>query len=558
MITILNPALQPLAVIERYDNDSISEKINGEYTFTFSTLIDEDGKSEYLVDGNLVEVEDQLFNIAHHRRTRGTNGATLVGVDCEQVSYDLLLTDWADGFVHAGTPQQLLEMVLVGTGFTIGTVELAEYISVDLAEENISARAILMEIAAQSGGEFLFDRYTISLLARRGQPRGVRFSLGKNLRGIIKDVDTRSGERITGYEIDVLELNSLPEFQGLEGFELGDTVGIEDSELGIDEQQRIIGYTYSPRRRINSKVVISNQLPGITDAVVSLRKTTVVKDKIYNGTRIGPEVGFEAVRSDKMARAVMNATEGIKLQKGNGSGSAWTDVMYLDTDGNAWISGRVVSSSFEGGNIMIGSGDNAFRASDWGIWLGDEAFADAPFSVNVAGKMKAVDGEFQGKITSSEINGGVITGALIRTNIFGVFPRAEMSDSDNTFMVAASATNRVEMTSTGYPVAGVGFSFTNGSLVSRITGNNGLYFYGDPSITLEAMNLYLRGYNGAYVSRWSDFRNEETGVSLQTELNSLVSLIMAAAINMSFDPGTRNLKLFNMSGAQIAIVNIPE
>jgi hypothetical protein len=283
-----------------------------------------------------------------------------------------------------------------------------------------------------------------------------------------------------------------------------------------------------------------------------------VKDKVYNGTRIGPEVGFEAVRSDNLARAVMNATEGIKLQKGNGSGSSWTDVIYLDTEGNGIFSGRVIASSFEGGTIMIGSGDNAFRASDWGIWLGDEAFADAPFSVNVAGKMKAVDGEFQGKITASDIDGGVITGALIRTAIFGVFPRAEMSDSNNTFTVAASATNRVEMTSTGYPVAGVGFAFTNGSQVSRIAGNNGLYFYGDPSITMEAMNIYLRGYNGAYVSRWSDFRSEETGVSMQSELDSLVSLITSAAINMTFDSTTRNLKLWSMSGSLLAQVNIPK
>lgn len=531
MITIRNPSLQPLAVIERYDNDSIQEKINAEYTFTFSTLIDEDGKSEYLVDGNLVEVEDQLFNIAHHRRTRGTNGTTLVGVDCEQVSYNLLLTEWADGFVHAGTPQQLLEMVLSGTGFTLGTVELSEYISVDLAEENISARAILMEIAAQSGGEFLFNRYTISLLARRGQPRGVRFSLGKNLRGIIKDVDTRSGERITGYEIDVLELNSLPMFQGLEYFELGDTVGIDDAELGIDEQQRIIGYTYSPRRRINSKIVISNQLPGITDAVVRLRKTTVVKDKVYNGTRIGPEIGFEAVRSDNLARMVANATEGVKLQKGDGSGSGWTDVIYLDTEGNGIFSGRVLASSFEGGTIMIGSGDNAFRASDWGIWLGDESFADAPFSVDVAGKMKAVDGEFQGEITSSEINGGVITGALIRTNIFGVFPRAEMSDSDKTFAVWAEVDRGIEIRSYGSGSTSE-IRYRNGSNYAfmSLPGSDGLYMNGNNGLIMEFIgDIRLRGYNSTSVLSWANFVSESTGSSLQAELNSIWAAIGSKA-----------------------------
>lgn len=564
MITIRNPSLQPLAIIELYNNDTIQERINGEYTFSFTAVIDEDGKSEYLTDGNIAEVEGQLFNIAHHRRTRGNDGATLVAVDCEQVSYNLLLTEWADGFVHAGTPQQLLEMVLAGTGFSIGSVQLGGFISVDLAEENVSARAILMEIAAQSGGELLFDRYTISLLARRGQPRGVRFALGKNLRGIIKDVDTRSGERITAYEIDVLELNSLPEFMGLEYFELGDTVGIYDPELGIDEQQRIVGYTYSPRRRINSKVVISNKLPGITDAVVGLRKTTVVKDKVYNGTRIGPEVGFEAIRSDKMARTVMNATEGIKIQKGNGSGS-WTNVIYMDTEGNAVFSGKITASVIQGseilgGTITIGSGDNAFRASNWGIWLGDEAFADAPFSVTPAGQMKSVGGEFSGKITASEIVGGVITGASIRTGPPGAYPYAEMSNTDQMFSVRSSSSMGIDMKSVG--TNGLSeMRFVNGGRYVSLgfpSATTGLYLSGaDSNFTAEFVNIYLRGYGGTYVPRWSELRNEETGSSIQSELSALDSSMDSLAINMTFDETTRNLKLWSRGGYLLAQVNIP-
>ncbi|WP_312151047.1 hypothetical protein, partial [Paenibacillus odorifer] len=141
MITIRNPSLQPLAIIERYNNDSVDETINGEYKLSFTTLIDPDGKSEYLRDGNLAEVENQLFNIVHHRRTRAEDGSTMVSVECEQVSYDLLNFEWEAGFVHAGNSFDLIAMVLAGTGFTIGTLEVSGIISVDLAEENISSRA---------------------------------------------------------------------------------------------------------------------------------------------------------------------------------------------------------------------------------------------------------------------------------------------------------------------------------------------------------------------------------------------------------------------------------
>ncbi|WP_375104654.1 phage tail protein [Paenibacillus sp. RS8] len=529
MITVLGPDHEALAIIDRYTNDTIQETINGEYKLAFTALIEDDGKSEYLVEDNLIEVEDQLFNIVHHRRTRANDGSLIVAVDGEQVAYDLLRFEWEDGFVHAGTPADLLAMILEGTGFSIGSVEVSEYISVDLAEENVNARTIMMEIAALSGGELFFDRYTISLLAPRGQLRGVQFLLGKNLKGIIKDVDTRSGEIITAYEVDVQELRELPEFAGWEEFDLGDSVFIVDPELGIDEEQRIISYTYSPRRRINSKVVISNAITGITDAVVSLKKTTIVKDKVYNGTRIGPEVGFEAIRSDKMARAVMNATEGIKLQKGNGSGSSWTDVIYLDTEGNGIFSGRVIAASFEGGTIMIGSGNNAFRASDWGIWLGNAAFADAPFSVNPAGHMKAVDAEFSGKITASDIDGGVITGALIRTGLFGVYPRAEMSDSDKTFSVWASVTNGIQMQSSGYPNSIATLRFTNDNEYANASlpgGEAGFYLHGSGNLTMEFLgDIKLRGYNSTSVLSWANLRSELDGRSLQAELDEIRSAI---------------------------------
>ncbi|WP_433921551.1 hypothetical protein [Paenibacillus taichungensis] len=47
----------------------------------------------------------------------------------------------------------------------------------------------------------------------------------------------------------------------------------------------------------------------------------------------------------------MNATEGIKIQKGDGTGSGWVDVVFLDTEGNAIFSGKIEASSFYGGNI---------------------------------------------------------------------------------------------------------------------------------------------------------------------------------------------------------------
>ncbi|MEK5278645.1 prophage endopeptidase tail family protein [Paenibacillus sp. FSL H7-0735] len=512
MITIRNPSNQPLAVVERYHNDIIDETINGEYKFSFSTLIDEDGKSDYLIDGNLVEVDDQLFNIVHHRRTRAGDGSTLVAIECEQVSYDLLTYEWADGFVHAGTPEQLLNMALAGTGFTIGVVELSGIISVDLAEENISTRAILLEIAAQSGGELRFDRYSISLLQQRGTLRGVWFQLGKNLKGIVKDIDTRSGERVTAYEVDVLELNSLPEFRGMEYFELGDTVGIVDPELSINEQQRIVRYSYSPRRRINSKVTISNAITGIKDAVVGLRKTTIVKDKIYNGTRIGPEVGFESIRSDKMARTVMNATEGIKIQKGNGTGSSWIDVIFLDTDGNALFTGKIEASSFVGGNIYGSNIVGGSIKSDTDIDITRDARIGANLYMGIVGALGDRKIEF------------------VDSDIYSAF--ISFTETSKEMMLRGSNDVRIS--------AGESLFFTGGNIMFMPAGG--------------------QAYVGADISSGNRIVTESDLEPVYTELDNVNSLASDAryssGVNLSYDPVTKNLKMYNAFGTQIAMVNL--
>jgi len=338
-IEILNPSGKRLAIIDNYFSPKIRERINGEYTFRFTAILDGD-KSEYITFGNLILIGNQLFNIVHHARTRGSDGSLTVLVDCEQVAYDLLEAKWDDGFVHAGTPADLLSLVLSGTEFTVGTVEPTDAISVDIAEAT-NGRALLLEIARLAGGELRFDKYEVSLLRRRGQMRGVQFRVGKNLKGITKDVDRRSGSVQTAYDIDVLELDQLPEFEGLEYFELGDTVRIVDPELGVDEEQRIVEYEYDPKQRLNSRVTIANFIESLPDMFTSIRKTTVVKDQFYNGTRIGPEIGFEAIRSDKKVRSILNATEGIRIQRGNGSGGAWSDLLYADTQGNLFLDGYI-------------------------------------------------------------------------------------------------------------------------------------------------------------------------------------------------------------------------
>lgn len=476
MITILNQSHHPLAILEDYLDDEISEQVNGSYTLKFTVVLEEE-KSQYIQVGNIAEVEGQYFNIVKHRRTRSENNNVAIAVECEQVSYDLLFHLFEGGFIHSGTPQQLLTLALDGTRFAVGSVQPTGYISLEL-KEGVNARGVLMEIAAQSGCELFFDQYVVSLLNKRGQDRGVQFRLGKNLRGIIKDVNGQSGEIQTAYEIDVVELNTLPEFEGLEYFELGDSVQIIDEELGINEQQRIIEYSYSPKRRINSKVKIANYIEGIQDTIYRIQTTTVGKDKWMYGVKIGPDEGIVIERYDKMARSIWNADE-FRMQKGNGNGS-YTDSLYFDPINQEYeFTGVVRAGQFIGGSIKIGN----------------------DFSVDETGHMKAVGAEFSGDISASTINGGDIYGSFIQgADILGSTIRTAASGErivlDPYGFEFFDSFNSLRVTLGTNPQANIsGHTYYNSSSQSEGL----IYATGNQLHVIGVNDLFMRALNGSTI-----------------------------------------------------------
>jgi hypothetical protein len=392
---ILNSALELQAYIKPI-NASIQEEINRAFTFSFNAVLDE--KSEYINQNNIVEIEDNYFNIAYFKKNR--NNSLTIEADCEHVSYSLNDSEYdKEFFTENGTPEYILGKILQGTQHTVGTVEFTEVTTFSI-QEPMSRRAILILFTEFLGGELLFNKYEISIVQQRGRDEGLQFRVGKNIRGISKEVDNRKkigGLPKIAYAVDVVELSTLVEYGDLEKVELGDIVTVIDPDLDINVEQRIVSYSYDPIRKINSNVEIANFIDNLSDTILKIQRNTIVKESLYNGIRIGPENGFEAIRSDKKARALMNATEGVKIQKGDGAG-AYTDVIFLDTDGNAVFQGKVQASDFVGGSIDIGNGT---------------------FTVDSAGNMVATSGYFEGLIEATDITGGTVTGAIVQTSLSG-------------------------------------------------------------------------------------------------------------------------------------------
>jgi len=113
-----------------------------------------------------------------------------------------------------------------------------------------------------------------------------------------------------------------------------------------------------------------------------------------NGVNI-EDMSLMITKSDSKSRIIMNILDGIKIQKNTGTVDTpvWTDVFYVNSDGN------IITVGY----IEIGVGNAVFKADDNGIYLGNQDFNLAPFRVDLSGnaymsKLTATNADVSGDI----------------------------------------------------------------------------------------------------------------------------------------------------------------
>jgi len=478
MIKVLNSANETQCILENIINPIITEEINREFILSFTTVIDGD-KSDNVIETNKIEADGNYFNIVYYKKQRTADGL-FISANCEHVSYSLINEALTAGFTATGQFSAIATTLFSGTGFTVGTVEItaSETISIN---EATNKRYVLMQLAELFSGELKFDKYEVSLLTRRGADRGVQFRYRKNLLGVTKTVDNRTGTPVISYEVDVAELDQLRAYGDSEHYELGDTVLVYDTDLDINVSTRIVKYVYDVEDRTNSEVTISTLVPDFADTISTLQKTTVVKDRIYNGCSIGPEDGFVAERSDSKAKTIMNATEGISIYGDTGGGL--TRNFYVDINGVIQAKDINISSSGTfGGSITIGSGNNVFKADSNGIYLGNATFASAPFRVTMTGA-----------VTASNLNmtGGSITAGQITVT-------SDVTVGNTIYVGSAGAYNKnIVFFNSGGDIAAINLS-SSGTLGVLNTAD--IIIASDDDIDIIAGSSSVLGLQGLFIS----------------------------------------------------------
>lgn len=372
----------------------------------------------------------------------------------------------------------------------------------------------------------------------------------------------------------------------------------------------------------HSKVTLANfALKDDTDLIADLERSRKVMENLLSGGRIRAEM-FESFARQAVIDIDNSKTEltyppegGILAQeKNNPLNQVRLTAAGLGISTDGWqtirsaITARgVVAETIVGQlgsfvSMLIGSGNDIVQINTKGIAAGAADFNSAPFRVDMKGNLVAnkltanaaqikssnfSDGDIvgssinvgNGKFTVSKTgsvyaeggiySGGTITGALLRTAASGARFEADSSgwhtyDSNNRERISISINNT-------YGMNAINFNKSNGSGSGSINGTDiGLTLESFGTLFLAALGGNVQVQGSTYFRDNVQFGSSVSGIGmssisgLQSELSNLRTLIndvpepYQTATNMSFDPTTRNLKLYSLTGATLATVNIPK
>jgi hypothetical protein len=294
-------------------NTNIYEEINNKYTLDFNIL---PYFNVYrIMHPNFLELNNDYFRIMRVEKRR-TN-TLMMAISCEHMSYELNVQyelDMANevelpDYPYSGTPTEILTEMLAGSRFTIGTVDFTDY--VDFTSKPMGTRSMIIGLANQIGAEVKWDKFSVSLLSRRGSIRDLSFEVGKNLISMTEVYDTHANGFYTrSYDVDVIDL-SLIEDNGVQeemyDIRLGDTISLIDEQFNINITQRVVSYQIDPFRKELPIIELEHVRKNITNTVNDIDSKPVPKVDIYQeGTTRNQEsnaFGYQTVASGYVSHA---------------------------------------------------------------------------------------------------------------------------------------------------------------------------------------------------------------------------------------------------------------
>lgn len=327
MIKLLNNDFVRICNIKNVLKANRSEEINASNTLTFEAILDSTLLSN-IGNDSIFELDDDYFDLVYINKDVNSDGSYIVNIESDHISYRLNDPVYnKEYFTEEGAPAYILSQILNGTGLIVDTVEFADVVTYS-AQEAKSRRQILMEFAAYINAELKFYQNKVSLLSHRGSTDVKILTKGKNINVVSSRIDKRekdqSGNPLVSFSCKPIAIPGVT-------YSLGDDVLLIQPDLNIREYLRLVKLSYNPYNPRDISMEFANRVPGLEDSLYRIETQAVSKDKLMNGTRIGPVYGFEAVRNDKKARSYFRS-DGMAFQSGDGTGENWINRLYYDYD----------------------------------------------------------------------------------------------------------------------------------------------------------------------------------------------------------------------------------
>jgi hypothetical protein len=503
LIKIVDSAFNLLAILKNVDNAILSEEINGEYNIKFNCVLDEKA-SNFVNENNIIFVDGQYFDITYYEKVKNADGTVLINVIGEHVTYRLNDDD-LNFFTRASeTPTQILTALLSSTDFSVGTVDFTSVITYSILEK-ASKRAILVTFAQYLGGELSFDGLEISILNRRGTVEPKLFTATKNLKVINKIYD----RGVTKYDCEGVNIPSSR-------IALGDNVLLVDGDIEVKLDMRIVRYNYSPIDDMQVEFELANKIENVADTFYRIGTETVAKNAVYNGTRIGPDDGFVAERSDEKAKIVMNATEGLTVFTRDNISNPYNGNLTIDVDGNIVMSGK----------ITLQSGSDVSS-----VGLGDLAFLDAVTETEITNDSISTAKIKANAVTANEINVATLSAisANLGTITAGSISSINLSSSTitGTTITIGTGNNVFKVTTSGIHLGHANFAdapfkvSVNGSLEARNALIDGQFL---TTLNGEVVTELYADNTGGYIfiNNPSGYRNIQVGSDPSNESGLLL------------------------------------
>ncbi|MEC0235257.1 phage tail protein [Paenibacillus kribbensis] len=389
---------------------------------------------------------------------------------------------------------------------------------------------------------------------------------------------------------------------------LDDTVMCIDPAMDMNKLKaritELTEYPYSQDK--HSEPTISNvNLRDYADIISDLERSKNIVNNSFSNGKIRTEV-FESfakqavidINNSKteliyppeggiLAQEKTNPLEQVRLtSKGIGiSTDGWKTIRAAIT-ARGVLAEQIIGQLGNFVSLVIGSGNNVTKINTNGISAGNDDYTIAPFRVDMQGNVVACSIKLTGQIDNSEMNasdirastvnastirgskligneieGGIITGALFRTAKEG--RRIEINSNGLT----AYNSRGGESISLGQYNDGGGLLFMdNGSPRGSIFGDsNGFHVGNMGGVYIKSTDdmVYFNGeinfadatVNGLGIDKITLLK--QTISNLQNDISEISGDLFNGLItNASFDPSSRNLKLFSR-GKTVTTVNIP-